>query len=50
MSLIQELEELIKRTGSYKDRETLQKVLDQLKRDTRVATFGFFDEIKSTRR
>jgi hypothetical protein len=50
MSLIQELEELMKRTGSYRDREILQKVLDQLKRDTRSATFGFFEETKYTRR
>lgn len=50
MSLIQELEDLIRRTGSYKDRETLQKVLEQLKKDTRSATFGYFDEVKPTRR
>jgi hypothetical protein len=32
MSLIQELEALIRRTGSYKDRELLLKVLAQLKK------------------
>jgi hypothetical protein len=32
MSLIQELEQLINRTGSYKDREILLKVLEQLKK------------------
>jgi hypothetical protein len=31
MSLTQELEELILRTGSYKDRELLLRVLNQLK-------------------
>ena len=50
MSLIQELEELIKRTGSYKDREILLKVLEQLKKSNRTATWGFFEETKSTRR
>lgn len=43
MSLIQELEQLIKRTGSYKDREILLKVLEQLKKNTNSATLGFFD-------
>ena len=50
MSLIQELEELIRRTGSYRDREILLKALEQLKKNTRSATFGFFEETKSTRR
>lgn len=49
MSLIQELEQLIQRTGSYKDREILLKVLEQLKKDTRVATWGFFEETKKSR-
>lgn len=50
MSLMQELEELIKRTGSYKDREILIKVLEQLKKNNRSATWGFFEETKMTRR
>lgn len=50
MSLIQELEQLIDRTGSYKDREILLKVLEQLKRDTRMSTWGFFEETKIVRK
>jgi len=50
MSLIQELEQLIARTGSYKDREILLKVLEQLKKDTRATTWGFFEETKIARR
>ena len=50
MSLIQELEQLIDRTGSYKDREILMKVLEQLKKDTRSTTWGFFEETKIARR
>jgi hypothetical protein len=50
MSLIQELEQLIQRTGSYKDREILMKVLEQLKKDTRASTWGFFEETKIARR
>ena len=38
MLLIQELEQLIDRTGSYKDREILLKVLEQLKKNNRTAT------------
>jgi hypothetical protein len=38
MSLIQELEQLIVRTGSHKDREILTKVLEQLKKDARSST------------
>jgi hypothetical protein len=33
MSLIQELESLIKRTGSYQDRELLIQILEQLKKN-----------------
>lgn len=50
MSLIQELEQLIDRTGSYKDREILLKVLEQLKKNNRTATWGFFEETKIARR
>ena len=50
MSLIQELEELIKRTGSHRDREILLKVLEQLKKNNRASTWGFFEETKLTRR
>lgn len=42
MSLIQELEELIKRTGSYKDREILMKVLEELRKSNRSSTWSFF--------
>jgi len=50
MSLIQELEHLIARTGSHKDREILLKVLEQLKKDARTSTWGFFEETKKARR
>ena len=50
MSLIQELEQLIDRTGSYKDREILLKVLEQLKKNNRTATWGFFEETKMVRK
>jgi len=50
MSLIQELEDLIRRTGSYRDREILTKVLEQLKKDTRAATWSFFEETKIVRK
>ena len=50
MSLIQELEHLIARTGSHKDREILLKVLEQLKKDARSSTWGFFEETKKSRR
>ncbi len=50
MSLIQELEQLIDRTGSYKDREILMKVLEQLKKDTRSSTWSFFEETKIVRK
>lgn len=50
MSMIQELEALINRVGSYKDRELLIKVLEELKKNTRASTFGYFEETKSTRR
>jgi hypothetical protein len=50
MSLIQELEDIIRRTGSYKDREILLKVLEQLKKDARSSTWGFFEETKIARR
>lgn len=50
MSLIQELEELIKRTGSYKDREILMSVLEELKKSNRSSTWGFFEETRSKRR
>jgi len=33
MSLTQELEELIARMGSYNDRDLLERVLDQLKKE-----------------
>lgn len=50
MSLIQELEKLIDRTGSYKDREILLKVLEELKRKSRTSTWGFFEETKIVRK
>jgi hypothetical protein len=50
MSLIQELEQLIIRTGSHKDREILTKVLEQLKKDARSSTWDFFEETKIVRR
>lgn len=50
MSLIQELEELIRKTGSHKDRETLLKVLDQLKKNNTATNWGFFEETKIARR
>jgi hypothetical protein len=50
MSLVQELEALIKRTGSYQDRELLMKVLEQLKKNSSVSTWGFTEERKLTRR
>jgi hypothetical protein len=33
LSLIQELEELIKRTGNYNDRDLLERVLYQLQKE-----------------
>jgi hypothetical protein len=50
MSLIQELEQLIAKTGSYKDREILLKVLEHLRKDTRSSTWGSFEETKIVRR
>lgn len=50
MSLIQELEELIKRTGSYKDREILLSVIEELKKYNKSSTWGFFEETKVKRR
>ncbi len=50
MSLIQELEALIRRTGSYQDRELLKKVLEQLKKNNGASTWGFSAERKLTRR
>jgi hypothetical protein len=50
MSLIQELEALIKRTGSYQDRELLIRVLEQLKKNGSASTWGFVEERKLTRR
>jgi hypothetical protein len=49
MSLLQELQDLIDRTGSYKDRELLLKVLTQLKQ-TNTPTWGYYEEKKVTRR
>jgi hypothetical protein len=50
MSLIRDLEDLIERTGSYKDRELLLEVLIQLKKNNRASTWGFSEEIKFSRR
>jgi hypothetical protein len=50
MSLIQELERLIARTGSYQDRELLMRVLEELKRDSKIAAWGFVEEKKIMRR
>ena len=50
MSLIQELERLIARTGSYQDRELLTKVLEQLKKNNSASVWGFYDERKFTHR
>jgi hypothetical protein len=40
MSLIQELEALIKRTGSYQDRELLIQILEQLKKNGSANTWS----------
>jgi hypothetical protein len=50
MSLIQELEDLIKRTGSHRDREILQKALEQLKKNSTNSSWGFYEEKKTVRR
>lgn len=49
MSLIQELEDIIRRTGSYKDRETLSKILEQLKQKP-VSSWSYYEEKKVARR
>jgi ABC-type hemin transport system ATPase subunit len=49
MSLIQELEQLITKTGSYQDRELLTRILEQLKKNNSASTWGFLDERKLTR-
>jgi hypothetical protein len=49
MSLVQDLEDIIQRTGSHKDRETLTKVLEQLKRHP-TPTWGYYEEKKTVRR
>jgi hypothetical protein len=49
MSLLQELELLIDRTGSYKDRELLVRVLNQLKKET-APSWGYYEEKKVIRR
>jgi len=50
MSLIQELERLIDRTGSYQDRELLLRVLEELKKNGRTSAWGFVEEKRVTRR
>ncbi len=50
MYLIQELEEMIRRTGSYKDREILMEVLEELKKSNRSSAWSFFEETKISRR
>lgn len=49
MSLIQELEDLIRRTGSHRDRELLTEVLKELMKRENTSTWGFFEERKITR-
>ena len=50
MSLIQELEQLIARTGSYNDRDLLTRVLERLKKGTVYNEWGAVEERKITRR
>lgn len=50
MSLIQELEELIKRTGAYRDRELLMKVLEELKKNGSASAWSHVEERKLSRR
>jgi hypothetical protein len=50
MSLLQELEALIARTGSYNDRELLIKVLEQLKKNNTPSTWGYYTNKKEVRR
>lgn len=50
MSIIQELEKLIDRTGSYADRELLMRVLEQLKKDQVPAHWGAYEEKRIVRR
>ena len=49
VSLIQELEDIIRRTGSYTDRETLSKILEQLKQKP-LSSWGYHEEKKVVRR
>lgn len=44
MSLIQELEQLISRTGSYKDRELLLRLLEELKKRNSGSSWSFYEE------
>jgi hypothetical protein len=50
MSLVQELEDLIRRTGSHHDREILTRVLEQLSKSTKSSSWGFHEERKVIRK
>jgi hypothetical protein len=41
MSLVQELEDLIRRTGSHHDREILTRVLEQLSKSAKSSSWGY---------
>jgi hypothetical protein len=50
MSIIQELEKLIDRTGSHTDRDLLLRVLEQLKKSRSSAHWGAYEERKIVRK
>ena len=50
MTLIQELEQLIARTGSYQDRELLKRVLAQLNKNGTASSWAYHEEKKIVRR
>lgn len=49
MSIIEELQELIKRTSSHRDREILERVLEKLQK-THVNTWGYTENSIKKRR
>lgn len=49
MSLLQELEALIARTGSYNDRALLTEILEEMKK-THTPKWGYYEEKRVIRR
>lgn len=50
MTLIQELEQLIERTGMHRDREVLERVLEYIKRTSTANSWAYYEDRKITRR